>query len=144
MKPVCTVYVQWTTWCKSSLTLSPYLMFSNMWRLLWTMACSNSWFWSAQWLIRVRLDKTSGSKFWWCCGRLRNWRSARLTCSWTWTLTRRDTSRSDGSIQVSERWSELLGLSQYLLYQLIVHINLSMHGHPQWNGQKTDWQYIAC
>lgn len=92
-----TVYVQETTWCKSSLTLSPYSMFSNMWRLLWMMACSTSWLWSAHWLIWARLDKTLGSIFWCRCGRLRNWRSARLTCSSTWTLTRGDTSQFKGS-----------------------------------------------
>lgn len=70
----------------SGLTLSPYPMFSNISRQLWMMACNTSWLCSAHWLIWARWDGTPGSMFWWCWDRLRNWRSARLTCSWTWTL----------------------------------------------------------
>lgn len=66
-----------------------------MWKLLWTMACNTSWLWSAHCLIRFRLGNILGSRFWWRFGRLRNWRSARLTCSWTWILTRRDKDKSE-------------------------------------------------
>lgn len=74
----------------SGLTLSPYSIFSNMWRLLWTIACSSSWFFSAHLLIWARWDRTLGSNSWWFCGRLSNWSSARLTRSWTWTLAKLD------------------------------------------------------
>lgn len=106
------------------LTLSPYLVFSNMWRLLWTMACISSWFWSAHSLIRVRLDKISGSKFWWCFGMLRNWRSARLIWSWTWILTGRHASPGDGSVLVPQVSGVLTTVLSWLWLHIYIHIYL--------------------